>query len=122
MRGESTLNRNSDQQPRILSAYIRRVRNEHMLLVGFADARILGLPLSLFPTLADAKAAERNDIELIAKGRGLRWPRLDLDLSADGLLAGRPDFTARAKEIATERRMKGYFKSLASFTSKNLAS
>ncbi|MGH7242046.1 MAG: DUF2442 domain-containing protein [Phycisphaerales bacterium] len=89
-----------------------------MLLVGFADARILGLPLSLFPTLAVAKASERNDIELVAKGVGLRWPRLDLDLSASGLLAGRPDFTTRARKVAGDQQMKGYFRSLAAFATK----
>lgn len=121
MRGGNTLKRNESPAPRILHADIRRVRREHMLLISFADARVLGLPLTLFPALAIAKPAERNNIELIARGHGLRWPQLDLDLSASGLLAGNPEFAGSAKRVASERRLKDYFRSLQAFASKSLA-
>lgn len=121
MRGGNTLKRHESPSPRIVRAGIRRVRKERMLLISFADSRVLGLPLTLFPTLAVAGPAARNDIELIARGHGLRWPQLDLDLSASGLLAGNPEFTGSARKVATERRLKDYFRLLQAFASKSLA-
>lgn len=103
---------------RIKDARIARVASGHMLMVGLADGRVLGLPLFLFPTLMTATKAEREDLEVVGKGHGIHWPRLDLDLSALGLLAGRPDFSVAAAKAAKQANIKSYFRSLAAFAGK----
>jgi len=64
------------------------------LVVTLADGRVLSVPLSWFPRLARADAAQRARFEWIGDGEGMHWPGLDEDLSVAGLLAGRPH-TAR---------------------------
>ncbi len=70
-----------------------RSGGQQWLRVRFADGRVFALPLTIFPTLLDAAPARRKNWRLIGKGDGVHWPDLDLDLSADGLLAGRPEMT-----------------------------
>src|SRR3989442_11504088 len=60
---------------------------EH-LTVELVEGRTVQLPLSLFPTLANAKPKERAKWELCGAGTGIHWPLLDYDLSAAGLLRG----------------------------------
>ncbi len=74
-------------------------RNQ-LLVVTLRDRRVLGVPLALFPTLQRAKAADRAHWRLIASGRGISWPDLDIDLSTDGLFAARPEITRHARANA----------------------
>jgi Protein of unknown function (DUF2442) len=60
------------------------------LVVSFDDGRTVSLPLAWYPRLAEATARDRSNYELIGDGQGIHWPDLDEDLSAAGLLAGRP--------------------------------
>ncbi|MDX2016480.1 MAG: DUF2442 domain-containing protein [Planctomycetota bacterium] len=55
-------------------------------------------PLDWYPSLAAASARDRSKWRLIGGGHGVSWPALDLDLSAEGLLAGRPDMTRSARD------------------------
>ena len=59
------------------------------LVVELSDGRALSVPLAWYPRLAHANAEERADWRLIGRGQGIHWPRLDEDISVDGLLAGR---------------------------------
>lgn len=59
------------------------------LEVDFEDGRTHRLPLAWYPRLQHGTPKERNAWQLIARGRGVHWPLLDEDLSAEGLLAGR---------------------------------
>jgi len=43
----------------------------------------------LYPRLLDGTPKERNTWRPCGAGRGIHWPLLDEDLSAEGLLAGR---------------------------------
>ncbi len=54
--------------------------------VALSDGRVLGVPLSWFPRLADASDAERAGVEI--SPFGLHWASLDEDVSVEGLLAG----------------------------------
>ncbi len=70
---------------------ITRVRsNATTLMVDFEDGRALHVPLVWFPRLFRATQAQRNRWQLIGPGIGVHWPAVDEDLSAEGLLAGRP--------------------------------
>mgnify|MGYP001024567920 CR=1 FL=1 len=55
----------------------------HVLL---ADGRELTTPLWWYPRLANATAAQRNNVELMLDG--VHWPDLDEDLSVRGMLSG----------------------------------
>ena len=61
-----------------------------LLTVSFDDGRIVSLPLRWYPRLQRGTAGQRRNWELIGRGYGVHWPDLDEDLSAEGLLAGRP--------------------------------
>ena len=65
--------------------------DEHTLGVDLSDGRSIAVPLSWYPRLTHAAAAERRDWRLIGEGSGIHWPGLDEDISvASSLLAGRP--------------------------------
>jgi len=77
---------NFSEKPRV-----KRVRsNASTLTVDFEDGRTHQLPLIWYPRLFNATQAERNNWKMIGPGVGVHWPDVDEDLSADGLLAGRP--------------------------------
>ena len=57
------------------------------LIVDFADAKRLQIPLVHFPRLGAATAGQRNDWSLIGRGRGVHWEAVDEDLSVENLLA-----------------------------------
>ncbi|MEV4736473.1 MULTISPECIES: DUF2442 domain-containing protein [unclassified Microbacterium] len=59
------------------------------LHVRIDDGRTLSVPLTWFPRLAAASAAERSEWTLIGAGEGIHWPRLDEDISIAALLRGR---------------------------------
>jgi len=65
-----------------------------LLTVWLDDGRILSLPLSWYPSLAESRAAERSLWRKRGGGRGIHWPALDYDLDIEGLLLG-------AKEMPT---------------------
>jgi hypothetical protein len=56
------------------------------LVVVFVDGRELSVPLAQFPRLHGASAEDLGNYVL--SGRGIRWERLNEDLSFAGLLAG----------------------------------
>jgi hypothetical protein len=59
------------------------------LTVRLDDGRLLSVPLAWYPRLLDGTKAERENYELIGEGEGIHWPKLDEDISVEGLLAGR---------------------------------
>lgn len=73
------------------------------LTVSYDDGRIVSLPLKWYPRLNRATPAQRRNWELIGRGYGVHWPDIDEDLSAEGLLQGRParEFLRVANRRAT---------------------
>ena len=61
---------------------------EKELHVRLTDGRTVSAPLSWFPRLLKATAAQRGNFRIIARGEGIHWPDVDEDLSIAGLLAG----------------------------------
>ena len=59
------------------------------LSVELADGRTISVPISWYPRLLHATAAERRQWTLIGCGRGIHWPDLDEDISTEALLQGR---------------------------------
>ena len=66
------------------------------LTVDLVDGRMVSVPLAWYPRLAHATPEERDDWRLIGRGDGIHWPRLDEDVSVEGLLAGRRSAESQA--------------------------
>jgi hypothetical protein len=90
------------EPPRAAHLWFERGR----LVVQLQDGRELACPLAFFPRLAGAPAEELSDWRFTGRGTGIHWPRLDEDLSIQGLLEGRraPEADARAKALAPRLR------------------
>ena len=58
----------------------------HTLIVYLVDGRKLEVPLAWFPRLCKATPAQRKQYRLIGQGFGIHWPKIDEDISIDGLL------------------------------------
>ena len=58
------------------------------LTVMLRDGREISAPLDWFPKLKTADAGDRAIWEPAAAGHGIHWPRIDEDLSIEGLLQG----------------------------------
>jgi DNA-binding transcriptional regulator YiaG len=54
------------------------------------DGRVIRVPLAWSWRLQEATPAERQNYEISPSGYGVRWPEIDEDLSARGLLRGTP--------------------------------
>ena len=63
---------------------------DERLVVDLFDGRTIAVPLAWYPRLLAANAEERADWEIAGGGYGLPWPRIDEDLSVEGLLRGAP--------------------------------
>lgn len=63
---------------------------EDTLSADLSDGRTISVPLAWFPRLLHAKRRERTNWRLIGRGQGIHWPDLDEDISAEGLLLGKP--------------------------------
>ena len=56
------------------------------LRVRLKDGREIAAPLEWFPRLKSATASDRSEWEPCDAGHGIHWPKIDEDLSVDGLL------------------------------------
>lgn len=54
--------------------------------VRLKDGRQISAPLDWFPRLKAASSADRATWEPCAAGHGIHWPKIDEDLSVEGLL------------------------------------
>jgi hypothetical protein len=73
------------------------------LRAELSDGRTISAPLSWYPRLCHASPEERTDRRLIGGGRGIHWPQLDEDISADNLVRGQPSAESQA---SLERRLQ----------------
>lgn len=48
------------------------------------------MPLAWYPRLWHGTETERANWRLIGRGEGIHWPELDEDISAEGLIFGKP--------------------------------
>ena len=56
------------------------------LIVYLVDGRKLEVPLAWFPRLCKAASAQRKNYRLIGQGFGIHWPKINEDISIEGLL------------------------------------
>jgi hypothetical protein len=60
------------------------------LSVALKDGRTITVPLTWYPRLSSATAAQRKNWRIAGGGYGIHWPDVDEDLSTEGLLRGAP--------------------------------
>ncbi|HXC55944.1 MAG TPA: DUF2442 domain-containing protein [Rhizomicrobium sp.] len=60
------------------------------LTVTLRDGRKVSAPIDWFPKLKAASQKDRNAWEPAGAGHGIHWPKIDEDLSVEGLLKGCP--------------------------------
>ncbi|HVF60560.1 MAG TPA: DUF2442 domain-containing protein [Thermoanaerobaculia bacterium] len=76
---------------------VRQVEVTDDLITAYlVDGRIISVPLAWSWRLSEATPAQRANYELIGDGRGVHWPDVDEDLSAEGMLHGTPAPRPRA--------------------------
>ncbi len=64
--------------------------DDDSLIVDLMDGRTISVPLAWYPRLLHATSAQRAEWEKAGAGYGIHWPKLDEDLSTEGLLRGAP--------------------------------
>jgi hypothetical protein len=69
---------------------------EDELCVVLEDGRTLVVPLAWYPRLAHSSQRERGRWRLLGRGLGIHWPKIDEDISVEGLLAGRRSSESQA--------------------------
>ena len=73
------------QEPRAASArYLSRIRT---LEIGLTSGVTLKIPIQLIPELKHARPRDIRTVEVLGRGGGLHWKRLNVDLSVPGLVA-----------------------------------
>lgn len=60
------------------------------LLVDLSGSRFISVPLAWYPRLWHGTESERANWRFIGRGEGIHWPELDEDISAEGLILGKP--------------------------------
>jgi hypothetical protein len=61
------------------------------------DGRTISVPLAWSWRLSEATPEQRTRFEVIGSGSGVRWPEIDEDIGAEGMLHGIP---AQAAQVA----------------------
>ena len=64
--------------------------SDDLITAHLTDGRVISVPLAWSWRLSEATPAQRAKYEIIGAGHGVRWPDLDEDLSAEGMLHGVP--------------------------------
>jgi hypothetical protein len=96
--------RAAKSEPR--AAYARYSGREHALRIALTNGATVKLPVKLIPQLRRAARHDVRTVEILGRGGGLHWERLDLDLSVPGLLSSMFARTRVASGARPHRRTK----------------
>ena len=80
------MNTAETSDPRIVSVSI----DDELITARLVDGRVISVPLAWSWRLANATREQRQNHEIIGSGQGVRWPDVDEDISAAGMLHGAP--------------------------------
>ena len=86
-----------NSNPRIMTIEV----TDDLTIAHLADGRTISVPLVWSWRLSNATVEQRQNFEIIGTGQGVRWPDIDEDISALGMLAGTPAPPAEAQGIST---------------------
>lgn len=76
----------ASSDPRIVSVEV----TDDAITARLVDGRTISVPLVWSWRLAEATPEQRRNWRLIGDGTGVHWPDVDEDISARGMLEGRP--------------------------------
>ena len=76
----------ASNDPRIVSVSV----DDDSITARLVDGRVISVPLAWSWRLANATREQRQNHEIIGTGQGVRWPDVDEDISAAGMLHGTP--------------------------------
>ena len=74
------------EEPRAVTARLDRRRRR--IVVELANGCVFAFPPALAEGLGEASEDELAAVEVLGRGSGLRWDKLDIDLHVPSLLAG----------------------------------
>ena len=80
------MNEKNSTEPRIKNIKV----TDKLITANLIDGRTISVPLAWSWRLSDATPEQRAKYELIGDGQGVHWPDIDEDISAEGMLTGRP--------------------------------
>jgi uncharacterized protein DUF2442 len=63
---------------------------EDAITAQLVDGRAISVPLAWSWRLSEATPEQRATFDIIGNGAGIRWPEIDEDISAEGMLHGIP--------------------------------
>ncbi len=63
---------------------------ENEIIAYLVDGRVISVPIVWSWRLSEATPEQRANYEIIGDGLGVRWPDIDEDISAEGMLYGIP--------------------------------
>lgn len=64
--------------------------SDDFISASLADGRVISVPLSWYPRLSHAELPHLFEWRIIGRGRGIHWPELDEDISAENIVLGQP--------------------------------
>ena len=77
--------RGADTEPRAARVVYRA--RKHALRIELTNGASITLPVKLIPSLKGARPEDIRAVEVLGRGGGLHWERLDVDLSVPGLVS-----------------------------------
>src|SRR5437870_7909383 len=83
---------------------IKRVRvTKDEIIADLVDGRVISVPLVWSWRLSEATPKQRAKFRLIGDGQGIHWPKIDEDISVEGMLHGIPAHRPRRATGAKSR-------------------
>ena len=77
--------RAANTEPRAARVVYRA--QKHALRIELTNGASITLPVRLIPSLKGARSEDIRAVEVLGRGDGLHWERLDVDLSVPGLVS-----------------------------------
>jgi len=99
---EATARGLAEDRPDLRAVAARYDVRHKRVVVELANGSWFAFPPALAQGLAGATAADLSEIDISPLGTGLHWPRLDADLTVEGLLAGAFGSRAWMRELAAK--------------------
>ena len=77
-----------------INLYEARIKSvtvtDDAIIASLIDGRTISVPLAWSWRLSEATAEQRAHYEIVGDGQGIHWPDIDEDISAEGMLYGKP--------------------------------
>jgi len=79
----------SAQNPKSNSRALKVWFTDEHICLKLSDGREIKTPLEFYPRLKKASDQDRKAFELDSSGTSIHWPKLDEDLTVEGIVLGR---------------------------------